>query len=122
MGAENFACAIGSTGLPDSCARRILAEVIVTLPIQRWSDRPRGESSAAVGAHVAEDVIHARCAERAFIRADTSVDGFRWKRCVAVFAGRSEFEHRAPRRRRNHHARGDIPERLTFVSVRVSYG
>jgi len=99
IAAENVRCDWIDRLVPDSCARRILAEVIVTLPIPWRSDRSGDESSTAVGAHVAKNAIHARRAERAFIRADASVDGFRRQRCIAVFARRSEFKHRVPRKK-----------------------
>jgi len=54
----------------DPGAGRILAEEVVAFPVLRWSDWPGNESAATVWTDVAQDLINARCAERAFVRAD----------------------------------------------------
>lgn len=54
----------------DVCARRVLAEKVVALPVLRWPDRPRYESAAAVRADIAQDSLNASCAKGAFITAN----------------------------------------------------
>ena len=80
--------------VPDSRARRILAEKIVILPVRRRPDRPRRESSAAIRADIVQDALDAAHAKRAFIGTDSRFERIRRQFLVAVFAGRTEFEHR----------------------------
>src|SRR5512135_981447 len=54
-------------------ARRVLAEIVVALPVPRRAHRPRHEAAAAVGADVLQHVLHAVAAERALVRADPSL-------------------------------------------------
>src|SRR6185503_8060400 len=77
-------------------ARRILAEVVVAFPIGRRPDRPRLEAAAAVRAHVVEDFVDARGAERALVRADAGFARSRRQRLAAVLAGGSQLEHGPP--------------------------
>jgi hypothetical protein len=56
--------------VPDPCARGVFVEKVVVLPVPRRPDWPGHEPAAAVWADVAEDVLHARCTERAFVRAN----------------------------------------------------
>ena len=51
--------------------RRVFAEVILAIPVSRWSYRTRNETAAAVRAHVAKYRLDAMRAERAFERADS---------------------------------------------------
>ena len=77
----------------DLGARRIFAKIVVAFPIPRWPDRSRNESPAAVRANIAQDVVDARRAKRAFIGAYPGLKGGRRQRLVAVFTSRAEFEH-----------------------------
>ena len=73
------------------CARRVIAEEVIALPISRWPDRPGNEPASAVGADIAQDSLDASGAKRAFVAANARVKGRRRQRFVAVFAGRPEF-------------------------------
>jgi hypothetical protein len=73
--------------------RRILAEVIVALPVPRRPDRSGRKATAAVRADVLKDVIDARGAERALIGANARFKRIGRQRLVAVLTGRSEFKH-----------------------------
>lgn len=84
--------------VPDTGARRILAEAVVTLPVRRWSDRPGREPAAAVRTDTLQDAFDAGRAERTFIGADSGFERIRWQFLVAVFAGRAQIEHRSPQR------------------------
>jgi len=64
--------------VPDSCTRRILAEIIVALPVVRRSNRPRNECAAAIRAHVPENRIDACGAERALIAANARIRRIWW--------------------------------------------
>ena len=77
-------------------ACRVLAEIVVALPVARGPDRPRNEAATAVGTDVLEHAIHARGAERALVRADARVRCLGRQRFVAVLARRSKLEHRGP--------------------------
>src|SRR5262245_23533072 len=79
--------------VPDLRACRILAEVVVALPVRLRPDRARREAAAAVGADVPDYVIDAIGAERAFVGADARLERVGRQRLVAVFAGGAEFEH-----------------------------
>ena len=82
--------------VPHSRARRILGEKVVTLPVRQWSDRPRRESSAAIRTDIVQDAFNAAHAERAFIGTDSRFERIRRQFLVAVFAGRTQLEHRSP--------------------------
>ncbi len=75
-------------------ARRIFAKIVVAVPIPRWPDRSRNESPAAVWADIAQDVVDAPGAKRAFISAYPCLKGGRRQGLVAVFTSRAELEHR----------------------------
>jgi hypothetical protein len=77
----------------DLGARRVLAKVIVAVPILRWSDWPGNKTAAAVWADVSQDDIDTRRAKRAFVSANARFKGIGWQRFVAVLACRSEFKH-----------------------------
>jgi len=77
----------------DSSFRWVLAQVVIVMPILAGPDGPRNEPAAAIGAHVAEKLVHADATEGALKRADTRVLGFRWKRRSTVLADRSKLEH-----------------------------
>ena len=72
-------------------ARRVLAQIVVTLPVLRWPNRPRHKTTAAVRTDISQNTIHARGAERTFIGADARLQRVGWQRLVAVFAAWSEF-------------------------------
>src|ERR687888_2411544 len=75
-------------------ARRVVAKVVAAFPVALRADRPWREIAAAVGADVAEQ-LGTRCTERAFEAADTRIERLRRQRLIAVFAGRSQFEHQS---------------------------
>ena len=54
-------------------ACRVLAQVVVTLPILRRSDGSGNETAATVGTDVVQYALHAGRAERAFIGANACV-------------------------------------------------
>src|SRR4030095_2231769 len=82
--------------VPDSRARRILAKMVVILPVRRWPDRPRGESSAAIRADIVQDAFNAAHAESTFIGTNSRFERIPWQFLVSVFAGRTQLEHRSP--------------------------
>lgn len=51
-------------------ACRVLAEIVITFPIRRRSDRSGYKPAAAVWTDIVQYLGHACCAERAFIGAD----------------------------------------------------
>ena len=77
----------------DGCAGRIRAEIVATFPILARPDRPGTKTTAAIRADVVQDVLDAGTAEGAFKRTDHRVRGIWRKRCVAVLASGSQFEH-----------------------------
>src|SRR6266511_5615260 len=79
--------------MPDDCACRMRAEIVASFPVVLGSDRPRTKTSAAIRADIVQNVYDAGTAEGAFKRANHRLSGIWWKRCVAVFARRSQFEH-----------------------------
>lgn len=107
--------------VPDFGARRVHAKKVVALPVPRRSDRSRNEPTAAVRTHVTER-FDARRAERAFIRTNASIDGTGRQRLVAVLAGRTKFQHRAPSLSCSPTARADAayaePQRSCVPSLR----
>jgi hypothetical protein len=80
----------------DGRARRILAQLVVALPVARRPHRARHESAAAVAADVAQDAVDAAGTEGAFVGADPRVQRVGQEGSVAVFAGRSQFEQGVP--------------------------
>jgi hypothetical protein len=74
---------------------RVLTEEVVALPVPGRSDRPGNKSTAAIRAHVVQEVIHARGAERALIGADARFKRVGWQRLIAILTGWSELEHAA---------------------------
>ena len=79
--------------VPDLSARRVLAKVVVTLPIPQRSDWSGNESSAAVRAHILQDGIRTRGAKRTLIGANARLERIWRQRLIAVLTGRSEFKH-----------------------------
>ena len=79
-------------------ARRVFAQIIITMPIFRWSNRPRHEAAAAVRADIIENSLDAGSAKRALVAADARLEGIRRQRLVAIFARRSELQHGLPSR------------------------
>ena len=71
----------------------VIAKIIVTFPVLRWSYRSRNESATTVGADVAQHVVYARGTERTFVAADTRIKCVRQQWLIAMFAVRSEFKH-----------------------------
>src|SRR5262245_33215591 len=93
------------------CTRRILAEVVVTLPILRRPDWPLHEAAAAVGTDVVQHVLHAHCTERTFIGADARLARIRRQCPVAVLTGRPQFQHGGS-------SNGDLSTREVYESQR----
>jgi len=81
--------------VPDACARGILAEEIVALPVARRPNRSRSEAAATVRTYVVQHLVDACRAKGAFIAADARFQRIGGKGLAAVFAGRSELEHDA---------------------------
>ena len=79
--------------VPDLGARGILAKIVIALPVPRRPDRSRHKPSAAVRADVAKNALDAFRAESALVGANARLERIWRKRLVAVFAGRSEFQH-----------------------------
>jgi hypothetical protein len=79
--------------VPDPGACRILAEEVIAFPVLRGSDRPWHKPAAAIGADIAQDMLNASSAKRTFISTYAGIKRGRGQGLVAVFAGRSEFEH-----------------------------
>ena len=77
--------------VPDPLARRILAQIVVVLPIAGRPDRARYEAAAAVGADMVQHPVDAVGAKGALVAADAGVERFRRQWFVAVFAGGSEL-------------------------------
>src|SRR4051812_1100386 len=73
--------------------RRVLAEIVIAFPVARRPDRSRREAAGAVGAHVPQDGLDTRRAERALVAADARLGRVRGKRLRAVFAARPELQH-----------------------------
>ena len=71
--------------------RRVLAQIVVTLPVLRWPNRPRHKTTAAVRTNITQNTIHAHGAERTFIGTDARLQRIGWQWLVAVLAGWSEF-------------------------------
>ena len=75
----------------DLCARWVLAEKVLAIPVLRRSDGPGNESTATVGTDIAQHMINAGGTKRTFIGADARLKGVGRQCCVAVLAGRPEF-------------------------------
>ncbi len=107
MSSENLAWATGSTG-------RYLTLVLAGSMPRKLSPFQFREGLIGLGTnpppqfgtHVAER-FDARRAERAFIRTNASVDRIGRQRLVAVLAGRTKFQHRAPSLNDSRTARAD---------------
>ena len=70
------------------------AEVVCAFPVIVRTNGPRRETPATVRADILQNIFHALSAESALERADHGFGRVRWKRCIAVLARRSQFEHR----------------------------
>ena len=79
--------------MDDLGARRVSAQVVVSLPRIGGSDWSLGKAAAAVGAGVFQNGLGARRAKSTFIGTDACLRGVCGQRFVAVFTGWSEFEH-----------------------------
>ena len=77
----------------DLGARRVLAEVVVTLPVPGRSDWSGNKATAAIWTDVVQNAIDTRGAEGTFVGADACFKGVGWQRFVAVLAAWPEFEH-----------------------------
>ena len=77
----------------DLGTRRVLAKKVVAFPVPYRSDRSRHKAAPAVRADVFQDVIDTRGAKRTLISADARFERVGWQRLIAVFAGRTKFEH-----------------------------
>ena len=102
----------------DLATCRVLTKVVAAFPVPRRPDWSRNKSAAAVRAHVVQDVVNARGAERTFISADARFKRVRRQSFVAVFTGRAQFEHRVLSRRltpcrSDHEEHGEEEERHT---------
>ena len=74
-------------------AGRVLAKVVIALPVLRRPDRSGRKTTTAVRADVAQDGINTGGTERTFISTDARFKRIRWQRLVAMLAGWSEFKH-----------------------------
>ena len=74
-------------------ACRVLAKKIVVFPVCRRSDGSGHEAAAAIGTDIAQHLFNAGGTERTFIGADARFKGVGRQRFIAMFAGRSEFQH-----------------------------
>ena len=79
--------------MDDLGARRVSAQVVVSLPRIDGPDWSLGKAAAAVGAGVFQNGLGARRAKSTFIGTDACLRGVCGQRFVAVFTGWSEFEH-----------------------------
>ena len=70
----------------DGRARGIHVKIIVAFPVPGRSDRSGAKASAAVWAHIVEDVLDAWPAECAFKRTNHRSRGIGWKCRVAILA------------------------------------
>jgi hypothetical protein len=77
----------------DPGARRVLAEIIVALPVLRRPDRSGNKTTAAIGADVTQNVVDARGAKGAFIGTDARLKRVGRQGLIAVFTGGSKFKH-----------------------------
>ena len=57
------------------CARRVLTEEVVALPIFRRPDRPWDKSAATVGADILQHILNASRAKCAFVTANARIEG-----------------------------------------------
>jgi hypothetical protein len=72
---------------------RMIAEKIVAFPVGRRPDRSLEKAATADRANILQNVIDTICAERTFVGADSRVHSMRRQWLVAIFTGRSQFEH-----------------------------
>jgi hypothetical protein len=70
-----------------------ISEIVSIPPVMLRSNGSRAEPATAVRADVSENQFNARAAECAFERANHRDSGARWKRCIAIFAAGTQFEH-----------------------------
>src|SRR5262245_34067980 len=77
----------------DGRAGGLLAEVVVALPICRWTNRSRHETAPAIRANVVQNSFDTSRTESAFVRADARLQRFRRQRLVAILTSWSKFEH-----------------------------
>lgn len=79
--------------MPQPGRGRILAQVVLPLPVPCGPNRTRRKAAAAVRADVLQQALGALRAKRAFEGADPRLRGVGGQRLVAVLAGWPEFEH-----------------------------
>jgi hypothetical protein len=72
---------------------RIRSKIIIAFPISGRTDGALRKATATVWANVLEHAVDTVRAERAFITADTGVQGVRRQSLIAVFTGGSDVEH-----------------------------
>ena len=70
----------------DFGAGRILAKVVVAVPILGWPDRSRHETTAAIWTNVIQDGVDTRTAERTFVTAYARLQRIGRQGLVAVLA------------------------------------
>ena len=80
----------------NAAGRWIVAGAVIALVVVCRANRAWTETAAAVRADVADHRIDAVCAKGALVGADPGVGGAGRQRLVAVFAGRSQFQHGCP--------------------------
>src|SRR5262245_52221990 len=81
----------------DARRGRVLAKVVVVLPVARRANRPWREATAAVGTDVVEDLIHARRTEGALIAADPRLQRLRRQGLAAMLAAWPQLQHQCIR-------------------------
>jgi len=94
-GESRVCCPIHGT-VPNRGARRVFAQIIIAIPIFRWSNRSRREAAAAVRADFIDDRVDAGGAKRALVGANARFERIGRQQLVAIFAGRSELEPSGP--------------------------
>jgi hypothetical protein len=71
----------------DLGARRVLAKIVIAVPILRWSDWPGHKTSTAVRTNVAQDNVYTSGTECTFISTDARLKRLRRQWLVAVLTG-----------------------------------
>jgi hypothetical protein len=82
----------------DSMAGGKVSEIISIFPIVPWPNGPLAKSTPAIRANVGKNHLDAGAAKSAFEGANHRNLRVWWKRCVAIFAVWSEFQHRRVRK------------------------
>jgi len=79
----------------DRGAGRVMAQIVIALPVACRSDWARDKPAAAVGADVVQYGFDTLCAKGALITAYARIRRVRGQGCVAVFTGGPEFQHKS---------------------------